>query len=234
MTADLDGNRHEKWLGNVACGLTCPSFQEDHGAARPSRLELCSPWRLVASRVWWGKPRMVQLERSVEGDQAMGNEKRRKLYIDRKIQGSLAVRILIHWIAFFVVSLSLTLLFHFLADPVTPFTAHIQDVLSSHRHFLIVSLVMVPAFVYDSIQLSNRFAGPILRFRRLIQEIGYGNSIEPLRFRDGDFWHDLSLDLNAMLDRLKLLEPTKSSGLKDTTAGSSSRNPVGAGETTRK
>lgn len=138
----------------------------------------------------------------------MGNEKRRKLWVDQQLQGALAMRILLHWVAFMVVSFSLMFVFHFLSNPLEPASSHLQKVFVAHRYFLIVALIMLPAFVYDSVQLSNRFAGPIVRFRRLIQAVGTGQPVQKIKFRDGDFWHELSADLNGMLDRIQSGMPT--------------------------
>ncbi|MFO0915451.1 MAG: hypothetical protein U0795_20985 [Pirellulales bacterium] len=162
----------------------------------------------------------------------MSNDKRRRLLIDHKIQGSLAVRILVHWIAFLTVSLSLTMLFHFLAEPLKPISQHVSEVLSTHRHFLLVSLVMIPAFVYDSIQMSNRFAGPILRFRRLVKEVGHNRPVERLQFRDGDFWQELSLDINGMLDRLQVPSTTTTSNAWPGTEAGKAESSLGAREAT--
>jgi hypothetical protein len=138
-----------------------------------------------------------------EALQQMTTKKNRRLWVNRRLQGTLAVRLLIHWTAFIVVAFSLMFTYHFLADPLQPARVHLQRVFAAHFHFLAVALVMLPAFIYDSLQISNRFAGPIVRVRRLVQGIGTGEPVERLAFRKGDFWHELSRDINAMLDRLE-------------------------------
>lgn len=62
--------------------------------------------------------------------------------------------------------------------------------------FVIVSISLVPVFVWDAIKLSNRFAGPIVRVRHALAQIADGQSPKPIEFRNGDFWKSLAVDLN--------------------------------------
>jgi hypothetical protein len=57
--------------------------------------------------------------------------------------------------------------------------------------------------VYDMLRLSHRFAGPMLRFRRAMRDLGRGEQVEPLRFRDGDFWQEMAAEFNAVLQRVE-------------------------------
>ena len=69
---------------------------------------------------------------------------------------------------------------------------------------------LLPVFVMDTIKLSHRFAGPIFSLRREMREVADGKPPQKLQFRQGDFWHDLADDYNAMIARLAPEEPTKS------------------------
>ncbi len=61
---------------------------------------------------------------------------------------------------------------------------------------------ILPTFVYDSMKLSNRFAGPVMRLRESIRDLAQGESVEELKFRDNDFWRELSDDFNAVAKRV--------------------------------
>ena len=49
-------------------------------------------------------------------------------------------------------------------------------------------VILLPVFLYDTVKLSNRFAGPVIRLRRAMQAISQGNAVEKLQFRENDFW----------------------------------------------
>ena len=79
-----------------------------------------------------------------------------------------------------------------------------QTFLDTVRRFLpffVVTLALIPAFIWDTLKLTNRFAGPILRLREALAEAGQGNTVPPLRFRDNDFWQEMASNFNLMMDR---------------------------------
>ena len=63
-------------------------------------------------------------------------------------------------------------------------------------HMAIVGCVfIIPIVVRDLVKLTHRFAGPMLRMRRLMKQVANGEHVEPVRFRDGDFWQDFAVRL---------------------------------------
>ena len=59
---------------------------------------------------------------------------------------------------------------------------------------------------YDLLKLTNRFAGPVYRVRVTLEHLVRGETIRPVKFRDGDFWCDLAPKLNVLAARLGQLE----------------------------
>ena len=125
---------------------------------------------------------------------------RKRLWIESRIQGALARRIILHWLAFFVVAIVLTMVFQFLADPFKPLSEYWTGLWATHGPLLITMLLVLPAFLYDTIKLSNRFVGPVVRFRNSIRDFSNGKQVKPIAFRDDDFWQELADDFNKMLE----------------------------------
>ena len=65
--------------------------------------------------------------------------------------------------------------------------------------FFIVALSMAPALVNETIKLSHRFVGPVLRVREEMRRLAAGESVDPIALRKNDFWHSLATDFNAVL-----------------------------------
>ena len=65
--------------------------------------------------------------------------------------------------------------------------------------FFIVALLMIPVYLYDVINLSHRFVGPVLRVRRELRRMAERESVAPVKLRKNDFWQDLAADFNAAL-----------------------------------
>ena len=131
----------------------------------------------------------------------MAKRSRSRVWIDRQIQGALAVRVAGHWCIFALVASVLTLAMQYVANPVATWEQQVANVWRNQGPFLIVMLVLLPVFLYDTVKLSNRFAGPVLRLRRVMQSINRGEPIEKLAFRDNDFWRGLAADFNKLVDR---------------------------------
>ena len=57
--------------------------------------------------------------------------------------------------------------------------------------------------MYDIIRLSNKFVGPMYRLKANMRALAEGHRVEPIRFRDGDFWHDFAKEFNALAARVQ-------------------------------
>jgi len=147
---------------------------------------------------------------------------RRRVFVDYKLQGTIVARIVLYWLGCqFTMAV---LLFGFKA---ATGGEHIADDMSAfYRCALFGTLGFLPLAVIDMVRLSHRFAGPMLRFRRAMQELGRGEHVEPLRFRDGDYWQDIATDFNAVCSRVqgqignRVAEPAPDEDLEPVGAGS--------------
>jgi len=136
----------------------------------------------------------------------MAQPRRTKHFIDSNVQGALARRIIIHWVAFLGVACFLSFVLQVLSNPFDSLSSHFNGMWLTHGPFLIVMVFLLPVFILDSIKLSHRFAGPIFALRRAIREVAAGEAPRKLKFRRRDFWQDLALDYNAMLTQVGAFE----------------------------
>jgi nitrogen fixation/metabolism regulation signal transduction histidine kinase len=132
----------------------------------------------------------------------MARPRRTKHFIDSNVQGSLARRIICHWLAFLAVAFFVSFILQVLTNPFRPVSAHLGDLWTTHGPFLLVTAFLLPVFVLDTVKLSHRFAGPIFALRRAVREVANGQPPRRLKFRRRDFWQELAADYNAMLERL--------------------------------
>ena len=129
----------------------------------------------------------------------MAKKLRRQHWVDSKVQGTLVRRILIHWCAFFVVTLMcVSAMQLLLGDPNKTIVERVSSPGSSLTLIGIIMLALFPAFALDTIRFSNRFVGPIARLRRYMRELASGDSVNALTFRDNDFWADVAEEFNSI------------------------------------
>lgn len=132
------------------------------------------------------------------------SHKRGRVYIDFPVQGALARRIVLHWCVFFVLSLiSLLALELFLGDPELSLAGHLEVLWGKYAFFVILMVFILPTFVYDSMKLSNRFVGPVMRLRESIRNLAQGEKVGELKFRENDFWRELSDDFNVVAQHMQ-------------------------------
>jgi hypothetical protein len=122
--------------------------------------------------------------------------------VDREVQSSLAKRIVLHWfVLMFATALGILAWTRLIEAPTEPWESVLNISLGHLTPVVITFLVMLPMFIKDSLSLSNRFAGPIVRVKRALADFADGKSIEPVEFRHGDFWKSLAHEVNRVTNR---------------------------------
>jgi methyl-accepting chemotaxis protein len=131
--------------------------------------------------------------------------KRRQLFVDAKVQGALVVRTVAYW-GFCLIAVTLMLLlWRVLSVPGRTFAFHVDWLWFHYAPAAVASMLLLPIIVLDSLRMSNRFAGPMVRLRRAMNRLAEGESVQPINFRDDDFWSEFAEDFNRMLARQKCL-----------------------------
>ena len=131
----------------------------------------------------------------------MRKSKRRQLYVDGHVQGTIVRRVITYWaccVLFVVIPLCIGNAFR---RPDLLFYEQFGDLWNQYWPVLVCIACMLPFFLYDALKLSNRFAGPLFRLRRYMHLLAEGKQVEPLMFREGDFCHEMALDFNRILER---------------------------------
>jgi hypothetical protein len=128
---------------------------------------------------------------------------RKRLFVEPRVQGTLVARVVLYWIVC-LISITLFLLcWRIVTGPARLFYTHFDDMWFHYGPALIASLVLLPLVIIDVIRFSNRFVGPMLRLQRSMHQLAHGEDVEPIEFRDGDFWHKFATEFNALRIRIK-------------------------------
>lgn len=127
---------------------------------------------------------------------------RGKEYVDPQVQGALWRRLVLHWITFTAVAAALVVGMEWMTDPFRSTGEILVSAWWTYGPVLVVLIALIPVFVYDSIRVSHRFAGPVFRLRQVISKLANGGIPDRIEFRDGDFWKEMATDINRVIDRL--------------------------------
>ena len=138
---------------------------------------------------------------------------RKKLFIDARVQGALLRQLIKHWlVACLLMVCYLLVLETFASGMRGSWSERFANIWHRYAPLLVVIVTMFPVFIYDSMRLSHRFAGPMVSIKKSLRKLANGEMIAPLRFRDGDFWKEMTMDFNRVAERLGLAntkEPTQ-------------------------
>ena len=100
--------------------------------------------------------------------------KRRTYFVDKTVQGARLVRAARYWFLSLLVVGALTVLGWMFVSPGMPVLIELRHQLPSLLGGLVVALavsvLVLPVILYDLARMSNRFAGPMLRLRRGMQQ----------------------------------------------------------------
>ena len=142
----------------------------------------------------------------------MSNNNRGKLLIDNRVQLSLVRRVSLHWLAFIGLFLCIVLTIElFLREPGVTMAQSFVLALQKNALMLVLMFAIMPAFLYDTVKMSHRFAGPISRLKHGLSALANGEKVSDIKLRKGDFWGDLAEDFNRVAHLLQPEESVKNS-----------------------
>ena len=135
--------------------------------------------------------------------------RRSKSLVDPEVQGSVLRKIAIHWFILFLCnSLALVMWVRLFEQPDALWSETLRECFYRYLPFFVVTFALVPAFVWDTLKLTNRFAGPILRLRQALAESAQGRAVAPLHFRQNDFWREIAENFNITVGARKPIDAT--------------------------
>jgi hypothetical protein len=134
--------------------------------------------------------------------------KRKRLFVDASVQGALFIRIVVYWFSGLFVIGELVLYWHDLLHPGRPFFDQFDFpiLFQEYSPVIVASFFILSLVLYDTLVLSNRFAGPILRLRRSMRALAAGEPVESLRFRKRDFWQEIAQEFDAIVQKQEELK----------------------------
>ena len=129
-------------------------------------------------------------------------EDRKKVWIDA-FQTRLFWRILAYLGVYVFVLANLLFIWRLLVEgPGNPIEQYFRS-FTEYGPALGCLVVLLPILAWDTIRFSHRLVGPLVRFRRSMQDIANGEAVRPIKLREGDFLIELRDDFNKMLEALQ-------------------------------
>jgi methyl-accepting chemotaxis protein len=136
--------------------------------------------------------------------------RRRKYFVDSRIQGALIRRIMHYWLLSLFIVGGLTFVgWVFVSPGIGHFVgpeAFMARALPVFVTAIVVTAILAPIAVIDLIRMSNRVVGPMVRLRRAMRALAAGEVVKPIEFRTGDYFQEFSDQFNLLLMRTSAME----------------------------
>ena len=129
----------------------------------------------------------------------MRKVRRRKLIVDSDVQRTLLFRVVCYSVLCLLAAVQLLICLMVSRD-LPPVYAKFMVPLT------LFMIVLLPLVFFDFLRLTHRLAGPMVRLRNSIKSLADGQTIEPVKLRDGDYWNEVVDDLNRLIQRVHGLE----------------------------
>jgi signal transduction histidine kinase len=127
---------------------------------------------------------------------------RRQFIVNWTVQSGYAANLLVRWGALMAVVGCCTVLIQALACAALNTLETSLTLRTAIWAFIGTSLILTPVLVWDSIKMSHRFVGPIVRMKAVIRGISEGK-YQTIKLRESDYWHDIADELNRLQEKLK-------------------------------
>jgi hypothetical protein len=126
--------------------------------------------------------------------------RRKRFWIDPKVQGAMLARVAAYWLFYLVAISQVLLCWQIIQSPPGPFWSHFRyDLLwQQYSPVVVASLVLLPFLLIDAVVFSNRFTGPLYRVRNAMKRLIAGETVEPVHFRKHDYRPELADEFNAL------------------------------------
>ena len=133
---------------------------------------------------------------------------RKRLLVDKKVQGALLGRAAIYWFLFAVTLFQVTLSWEIATGPNGPFLSHFRfiEIIKEHWAVLLAGVCLLPVLLLDVAMVSNRIVGPLNRVRDTLRRLAAGELVAPIEFRESDYFWAMASELNAVSARMAELE----------------------------
>jgi hypothetical protein len=131
---------------------------------------------------------------------------RHRVFVDKVVQGALIRHMMRCWLVSYVLFGGLTLVgWMFIHPGLQAFVgpqAFMVEILPMAVVGLGAAAIVLPLYLWGLVRVSHRFAGPIVRLKRVMRVAADGGPLDPIHFRNDDFWPELATSYNDLLIRV--------------------------------
>jgi hypothetical protein len=133
--------------------------------------------------------------------------RRRKTYVNSRVQGRFIGRIAAYWVMYHVVLWHGLFVYRYAqvrmsagdGQVIGPFRSVYWQFCIDYSPLLICALLIMPLFMLDFVRMTHRFVGPLVRIRESLVGLMDRRPVSRIEFRNGDLLPELQATFNDFL-----------------------------------
>ena len=134
---------------------------------------------------------------------------RHTLLVDCDVQGMILRRTALYATACGLYFAVILIFSESLSNPEQSITAATLQCVDEMIYWLPGLAILAPVIAYDILRITNRFTGPVFRLRRELTRLAEGQEVQPMVFREDDYWREMSEIFNRIRDEMIELRSAK-------------------------
>lgn len=132
---------------------------------------------------------------------------RKQVYVNRSIQGTVMKRFAVYWLGYHLTLWHSMLLYGYFrglmlrSDPNggMGFWQYYGKFFEANHTVLLCCVAVCPLLLWDTLRVTHRIAGPIVRFKKALKQLSRGEYVGPIQLREHDLMDDLKDAFNEFL-----------------------------------
>ncbi len=140
----------------------------------------------------------------------LSNKKRRQVLVNKDFQLKYVARFFWFTVGMIVLGGGFSFLFTvliFLKKGITTYIDEFHLLVMAIFLTMMVQVITAAVFIYwEGIYMTHKIAGPWVRIKKILEEIGNGNFSLRVNLRKADEFHDVASWINHMCDKLEVLK----------------------------
>lgn len=136
---------------------------------------------------------------------AFQSGQRKQIYVSDSIQGTVIGRFAVYWVGYHMTLFHGMLLYGFLrgnflrSGSGLSFWDYYVKFFQVNYSILLCAAVICPILLWDTLRVTHRIAGPVVRFKKALKKLSQGETVAPIQLRDGDLMGELQDAFNEFL-----------------------------------
>lgn len=130
---------------------------------------------------------------------------RKQIYVSGSIQGTVIGRFAVYWVGYHMTLFHGMLLYGFMRGNVLrggegmSFWEYYVKFFAANNSILFIAALICPILLWDTLRVTHRIAGPVVRFKKALKQLSNGEKVAPIKLRDKDLMGELQDAFNEFL-----------------------------------